>query len=320
VFISETWTHPERGPRGEALRTVTHLLPGDPDRLLVCISGTHGPEYFIGEKIQNTLMQSLPGHSRGATLLFVQGLNPFGTAWLRRGNHDNIDLNRNCWRGAPPSNPGFLNFLDLLSSRNSVEYWMRLAGKVPRMLLEGFPRASADIAQGQSNTPNSLFFTGRERAFEIIQLQKYLERFQPKKVFVLDIHTGLGPYAHESLILESKIPSDLFEQMQRHFGHKIIDLNKDQGFYPAFGALTNLFDECFPQSLVVHFTQEFGTLHFTRVLKALVLENSLWQQGRRDSPERFALLKDVFYPQDEDWIAKVHDTGIRRFKHLMELI
>jgi len=92
------FTHPERGPSGELLATdVARFGPEDAESLLIVSSGTHGIEALCAAGIQAALLKlgmqaKLPG---GVALLFVHALNPYGFAYLRRTNEDNVDLNRN---------------------------------------------------------------------------------------------------------------------------------------------------------------------------------------------------------------------------------
>ena len=107
----------------------------DPNKFLVHISGTHGPESYIGSAVQNVLLQYIKMHNLYSdstaevtstnetqtdvqvdgsgestpatdevvptptdlppTLVFVHALNPFGFKHHRRVNEDNVDLNRN---------------------------------------------------------------------------------------------------------------------------------------------------------------------------------------------------------------------------------
>jgi hypothetical protein len=69
----------------------------NPENLLVLISGTHGVEGFCGSGCQIGYLadQLYEALSSTTGLLLVHALNPFGFAWLRRVNEDNIDLNRN---------------------------------------------------------------------------------------------------------------------------------------------------------------------------------------------------------------------------------
>jgi len=95
----KTFAHPsEHDPNGRALSTDVALLgPRDATRCLLLISGTHGVEGFAGSGcevgfLEDRLYQALP---RGACAVVVHAINPYGFAWLRRVNEDNVDLNRN---------------------------------------------------------------------------------------------------------------------------------------------------------------------------------------------------------------------------------
>jgi hypothetical protein len=96
LFIYRLPNH--MGPDGQELTIdVGKLGSAEPQALLVLISGTHGVEGFCGSGCQvgfliDRLYEALPVNC-GA--LLVHALNPYGFAWLRRVNEDNIDLNRN---------------------------------------------------------------------------------------------------------------------------------------------------------------------------------------------------------------------------------
>jgi hypothetical protein len=93
-----SWRHPLAGPDGAPLFTDTARF-GAPAarRVLFVLSGTHGIEGFCGSGIQQFLLRGgvaarVPD---GTALVFVHAVNPWGFAWLRRVNEDNVDLNRN---------------------------------------------------------------------------------------------------------------------------------------------------------------------------------------------------------------------------------
>jgi hypothetical protein len=111
--------HPLRGPEGEAL-FLDVVLIGDPSApaRLVLGSGTHGVEGFCGSALQVDQLEAgiaerLPA---GVSLLLLHAINPFGFAWRRRVNEDNVDLNRNFLDfDAPlPENPGYLELEPML--------------------------------------------------------------------------------------------------------------------------------------------------------------------------------------------------------------
>ena len=315
------WVHPEKGPQGQSLFTQTYFRPADPDRLLISISGTHGPEAYIGSLIQAEILRNLPAENgKGPSLLFVHNLNCFGSAWCRRPNHQNIDLNRNGWRGEIPVNLGFAEFISLVSSRNWTEYAARFAIAAPKLLTQGLARISGAIAGGQTGYPDSLFFAGRERSFELKQLTRLFSDMKPQKLSVLEIHTGLGPKAYESLLQEKSIAPDLSRALIAKFQHPLVDLTQNQQFYAAQGSIAHLLEECFPTAQRLHLTQEFGTHHFVRVLGAMAIENQAWNNGRHDDSQRMQMLQEIFFPANEDWRQKTLAVGVRRFFDMMDLI
>ena len=86
------------GPAGENLAVeVACMRVASARNLLLVISGTHGVEGFAGSGCQvgffdDQLYESLPPH---AGAIVIHALNPYGFAWLRRVNENNVDLNRN---------------------------------------------------------------------------------------------------------------------------------------------------------------------------------------------------------------------------------
>ena len=104
--------HPLHGPDGTTIATDVALIgQADAAKLMVLISGTHGVEGAYGSACQTAWLAqkanwALPDDT---AVLMVHLINPWGTAWSRRVNEDNVDLNRNFidWTTRPPVNPGY---------------------------------------------------------------------------------------------------------------------------------------------------------------------------------------------------------------------
>jgi len=75
--------------------------------MLVLISGTHGIEGFAGSACQAGILHAGIELPPDTGLLLVHAINPYGFAWGRRVNEDNVDLNRNfvSHGGSYPANP-----------------------------------------------------------------------------------------------------------------------------------------------------------------------------------------------------------------------
>ncbi len=99
AYRHESHEFTAKGPSGEPL-TMDVATCGSPkaERIVVVSSGLHGVEGLFGSAVQLAWLQthgtvwSPPPHT---ALILVHALNPFGFAWLRRWNENNVDLNRN---------------------------------------------------------------------------------------------------------------------------------------------------------------------------------------------------------------------------------
>src|SRR5215510_13293421 len=92
----ETLPLDAKGPAGESLGIdIAWIGSRQPKNVLVHSSGLHGVEGFAGSAIHLQFLNALPTLAPDTAILLVHILNPFGMAWLRRVNENNVDLNRN---------------------------------------------------------------------------------------------------------------------------------------------------------------------------------------------------------------------------------
>jgi hypothetical protein len=152
-------------PENESLVCDTAFLgDSNPSRLLVLISGTHGLEGFCGSGCQigylsDRLYEALPPRSG---VLLIHALNPFGFAWLRRVNEDNVDLNRNFQDFSIPLPPS--------QEYNALHDWLippqwegdqrerADAAIADYVAKKGFRIFQTEITKGQYTRPTGLFF------------------------------------------------------------------------------------------------------------------------------------------------------------------
>ncbi len=125
---TSTTVHPSTGPDGEELAVdVVELGPSDAADVVMVVSATHGVEGYCGSALQRHWLEHHASERPADTrMVMIHALNPFGFAWVRRVNEDNVDLNRNFidWSAAPPENPGYGEIADLLvpSEWNEAEH------------------------------------------------------------------------------------------------------------------------------------------------------------------------------------------------------
>ena len=87
-----------KGPEDEDLIIDFAVVgPLESENLLLYSSGIHGVEGFAGSAIQLSVLDQLKNKSPFSDycIVFIHIINPYGMAWNRRVNENNVDLNRN---------------------------------------------------------------------------------------------------------------------------------------------------------------------------------------------------------------------------------
>jgi predicted deacylase len=301
-----------KGPRGEELTIdIAWFGTESPDRVLLHSSGIHGVEGFAGSAIQLQVLDKLPPLVSGTALVMVHVLNPYGMAWIRRVNENNVDLNRNFCSpgrhaGSPPMYPALDPFLNPASPPGFDFYSVKAA----RMILRhGMTALKQSVAGGQYDFPRGLFFGGRQMEDGPRQYEQFLQQrlATVENVIVIDVHTGLGKFAEDSLLVE---PVDA-ESLRAAFGERITPLQPDQGAaYRIQGGLESMIFRVFTRRRPVFIGQEIGTYLPAKVLYALREENR-WHhygEGTLDHPAKRRLM-ETFCPADESWRRAVLKRG-----------
>lgn len=294
-----------------------------PKRVIIHSSGLHGIEGFAGSAIQLAILnQAIPLPPDGA-VLFVHALNPFGMAWLRRVNENNVDLNRNfCASGSkyPPTSNAYRALDGLLNPQSAPGpdlFRVRIAYHVLRHGL-GFLKQA--LAQGQYERPKGLFFGGTqlERGPALYQSWLAGKLNTIDRGFAIDIHTGLGKTGQESLFLRRTCPNE--EGLAERMGQQLISDAAEKGVgYKLHGGYAHCFD-ALPERVNMHVvTQEFGTYSSLTVLHALREENRLHHYGGGSitHPAK-RRLKEVFAPKATEWRKGIIEHGISFWKAVME--
>jgi len=306
-----------KGPGGEELGIdIARFGAETPHRLLLHSSGLHGVEGFAGSAIQLQLLDELPGIASDAAIVVVHILNPYGMSWLRRVNENNFDLNRNIrpdgsQTGAPPLYARMDAFLNPRTPPAADLYFAKAAGLVLR---HGMNKLKQTVAGGQYEFQKGLFFGGNRleevpRKYEAFLMERLAKA---EKTIVIDVHTCLGKFAEDMLLVE---PED-YARLRDVFGARVTELQPDQGYtYRIAGGLEEMIFRVFSKRRPDFIGQEFGTYSGMKVIHALREENR-WQQYGAGGPDHPAKrrLKETFCPDDENWRSAV----LRRGRELIQ--
>ena len=306
------------GPAGEALSIdVGWFGAPAPQRVLVHSSGLHGVEGYAGAAIQlQWLADGIPALPDDAAIVLAHMLNPYGAAWLRRVNENNVDLNRNFRAPGtgddeparayaaldallnPPSPPG----VDL--------FYARAAWLVAR---HGIAKLRQTVVSGQTVNARGLFYAGARLEAGPAAYREYLaDRLaQAHRIAAIDVHTGLGRYGEDMLMVDpAPARAPLNRSMRFCFGARVQAADGTGAAYHVHGTQQDMYEQLFPRASLFFATQEFGTLHSLRMLAALRAENRWHHYGSSaiDHPAKQHLLR-VFCPPSAAWRDQVLSRG-----------
>jgi len=196
-------THPATGPAGEALNLgVCRLGPANAAKRLLVISATHGIEGYAGAGIQAGWIEQYGGGAlpEDTAIVMVHMLNPWGMAWNRRENEDNIDIFRNLLYCDHPSevDPLYDVADDLLDLEHwNVRDWDSWQKKAEELeARHGRDSLLSAIRRGQHHRPRSMTFHGNGPTWSKNRLDEIVLQYLQgaSHVAVIDIHTGFGAY------------------------------------------------------------------------------------------------------------------------------
>lgn len=308
-----------KGPNGEELTIDVAWFGAEaPARVLVHSSGLHGVEGFAGSAIQQACLQNglfdaarLPAD--GAVVI-MHVCNPFGMAWLRRWNENNVDLNRNFRYGGTedPLEPRIWPELNALANPPTAPgrdlYWVRALSMMGR---HGESQVRQALAGGQCLNPKGLFYVGRGMEEGPRKIAAFLnQRLQSaEQITAIDIHTGLGRFGEDCLLMDTRLGSERLAAAREQFGECVQPLSRDGVAYSVEGSQQDLYNNEFPCATTLFLTQEFGTYWGPRVLKTLREENRWhWYGGRTLDHWSKRALTEAFNPRSVKW----RETVIRR--------
>lgn len=313
------------GPRGEEL-TVDFAVQGDPGakRVVVVSSGTHGIEGFYGGAVQTAVLENelAKGWRRpaGTRVVFVHAVNPYGFAYIRRVNEDNIDLNRNYLSGTErPVNDGYDALAEVLAPPSlDPDVLQALDARLVAYAAEhGMAAVQAAVSSGQYDHPDGIFYGGRGPARSQEVMFDVLDRHLAgaERVVVLDLHTGLGAWGEVEIICGAGTPEDETERVRTWWGDHPVGIQETGESVSALVRgewLTAARERLAPSEATV-VALEWGTVDLIQVLQALRADNWLHVHGDPTGPAAGAIksaIRAAFADDDPAWAERV-DTCFR---------
>jgi len=308
------YPHPLAGPEGEPLAVdVAELGPADAEHVVLVVSATHGVEGYCGSALQTRwLVARAAERPAGVRVVHVHALNPYGMAWVRRVNEDNVDLNRNFvdWARPVPSNPDYDVLADLLvpGEWSATEQQRTTEALLTYAVEWGFPRLQEVVSGGQYAHPTGVFYGGSGPVWSHRWLREFCATSlaAAQRVTIIDLHTGLGPWGVGELIASAAPGDALFDRAQALWGDDVRSmLAGDSVSAVLAGDWLNVADQLAPHAQVTPITIEYGTVDTVTVLQSLRADAWLHSHGDPRGHEAAAVRAQVraaFADDDPAWI------------------
>lgn len=215
---------------------VAWLGPKQADVILLCVSGTHGPEGFCGSaaQVQSLTDGTLNDMPEGVAVVFVHALNPFGFAYMSRFNENNVDLNRNWidFGNVPlthdiyPELHAFLPPVDSLTDAQFlgvVEKMITFSGQHSDLTIENA------LSAGQYEFSDGLGYGGNQMEWSLKILREVIQSFQgqTRHIAYLDWHSLIRSGMEDFVYLSFNRPGGaLMERCKHWWGAHNVDPEK----------------------------------------------------------------------------------------------
>ena len=310
------FVHPLTGPEDEELSIdVAEVGPVDAERVVLIVSGTHGVEGYCGSALQrHWLEHHAAERPDDVAVVLVHALNPFGFAWVRRVNEDNVDVNRNFvdWDAPLPLNEGYEQLAEFMvpedwsqDSQDSTS--ARLFELGEKM---GFDAFAAAVSAGQFLHPTGVFYGGTGPVWSHRWLREWsAERLSGvQRLAIIDLHTGLGPWGHGELITSEPSDSDAYRRSVEWWGPVASMVEGDSVSARLDGDWLAVAHEFRPGTEVTAIAIEYGVIDSISVAQALRADAWLHAHGDPLGPEAAQIretTRAAFADDDPAWMDLV---------------
>jgi hypothetical protein len=313
----------QQGPDGSELCTdAAWLGPRDARAVIVTISGTHGVEGFFGSAVQVEWLWRVGAAPlpTDVAALHVHALNPYGFAWLRRTNEDNVDINRN-WMdfGSPlPASPLYDELSDDLcpsdwSPQSQALTGAHMAEWIGRHGAQAYQQA---VSGGQWTHPDGLFYGGTAPTWSRRTLEAIVAANlgRAARVAILDFHTGLGPYGYAEPIIGWRRSDPGFARTRAWIGAAGKSLYGDGSISAEIqGDGLSALPKLLPHASVDVLAMECGIRPITEVANALRADAWLHRHADINGAEGKKIKKMVraaFHSDDPTWQGMALGQGL----------
>jgi len=332
---------------GEGLFVDVAVFKGRSDQLVLHLAGIHGVEAYVGSAIQISMAPllanlTLEQQQQPPTVILVHALNPFGMKYSRRTNENNVDLNRNtlfsekdeAYRSRDPNIAGYETFNPVFNPSgppNWPGFLIWVAELVTSLIKHGFGSFRQALITGSYTRSKGIYYGGSKLENSHIVLRDFLQRRgylqSVKQLILIDVHSGLGKYGRDTIMVDSGFKHDYLFNSARNapdFLHWSPPVEIERldgstkgsdatvGYALTVGVSTDGYPSLFkhPEFRCAAVAQEFGTVAPIIVAWTSIHENQAWQYGSdADRASMGKRLKRVFSPSSKSFLYSILPRG-----------
>jgi len=310
------------------------------EKVVIITTGEHGVEGYVGSAMMQLFVEKylpfLDPHNTG--IFLVHAINPWGMKHHRRGNKDNIDLNRTfLWK--TKHDQGFNMEYDVISKFLNPQGTLGnlfiadiryLIGLIQHIAIMGMNNFRLAFLLGQYRNSKGLYFGGNSRPEETqLLVNLYKQIFDTyEQILHMDMHTGYGPRYQMSLV-NSSLDNGSSEYFSKRFNYPLVVAATANEFYAIHGDmidyLYSLRDDQYPGTHLYATSFEFGTLGDTlygllNSPRVMVHENRAYWNGtknhRIDVKAKYGF-EELFNPGAKKWRKKAVKDANQAIKGIL---
>ena len=282
------------------------LGPKKAEKVLVLISATHGVEGYVGVAVQTDLLQRIQQDYQlpvDCAVMIIFALNPYGFKYARRCDEMGIDLNRNFidFDKPLPANDGYEQLKDAIYCQDPEQRQTLFQDYRQRWGQTAFEIA---ISGGQYTDPHGPFFGGHTLAHGRKVIERLIDEYQlgQRYLAVIDIHSGLGPYAHGELINDHPLDSAGYRLANKWYGASVASpVVGDSSSVQKLGLLDFSWHPLM-EKRGCFVTLEFGSYRTQDLFNVILEDHRSWKLGDQQAILKSSIaMKEHFCPQDSYW-------------------
>lgn len=319
----QEYAHPLPGPEGNELKTILARLGSKhPKRAIVIVSGTHGVEGYAGSAIQSAYLAKTGGRKLEAdeALLMIHLINPWGCAWDRREDHENIDIFRNLVYSDTPFNDNDL--YDRYEEGINPRAWTGPLRERSNAILadfieaHGFEGVITALRRGQHNHPKGITYHGAGPSWSrrVVEEIARTHLAGAEVIDLLDIHTGFGE-SGEGVIISCEEPgSEKAKWVDERFADLLYVWGQVGSIPDHPRGPYHLIERITGEGTVRDFGIEYGTHDLSKHIDKI--REGIYVSNREDPEGEYARkvgleVRELYYPASPEWREKVLEHGLK---------